>query len=70
MDEVLMPTELPNLIEKLKMDHQTIRDLFDRFQQADDRARQGIAERALVELEIHSNVEEDLIYPAIRRAEN
>ena len=63
-----MPTELPNLIEKLKMDHQAIRDLFDRFQQADDRARQGIADRALVELEIHSNLEEDLIYPAIRRA--
>ena len=63
-----MPTELPNLIEKLKMDHQAIRDLFDRFQQADDRARQGIAEQALMELEIHSNLEEDLIYPAIRQA--
>jgi hypothetical protein len=33
IDEVLMPTELPNVIEKLKMDHQVIRDLFDRFQQ-------------------------------------
>ena len=63
-----MPTELPNLIEKLKMDHQAVRNLFDRFKQSDDRARQGIAEQALIELEIHSNLEEDLIYPAIRQA--
>lgn len=57
-----------NALELLKEDHREAEQLFQSFEEADGRSRQGIADQALKALEIHAKIEEDLIYPAIREA--
>src|ERR687884_397660 len=52
-------------IALLKKDHQTVKRLFDRFEKNPSKA---IADKFLRELAIHSAVEEQLFYPAIRQA--
>src|ERR687884_380714 len=49
----------------LKKDHQTVKSLFDRFEKNPSKA---IADKFLRELAIHSAVEEQLFYHAIRQA--
>jgi hemerythrin superfamily protein len=49
----------------LKKDHQAVKRLFDRFEKNPSKA---IADKFLRELAIHSAVEEQLFYPAIRQA--
>jgi hypothetical protein len=61
-----MEMETQNPIEMLKEDHQAVQDLFSRFEEADNRSRQRIADEALMMLEIHTKLEEDIVYPAIR----
>ncbi len=55
-------------VQKLKDDHREIQNLFRQFDEADDQSRERIANDVLTNLEIHSNLEEDLIYPAFRAA--
>ena len=55
-----------NVLDLLKEDHQEVKRLFEEFENAEGRARQGIVEEALKALEIHTKIEEDLVYPAIR----
>jgi hypothetical protein len=46
-----------------------VKDLFDRFKKADDRrSKTKIAKQAFTELKIHAVVEEEIFYPAVRRA--
>jgi len=61
-------SEGPNALELLRNDHQKVQELFEEFEGADNRSRQGIANQILTELEIHARLEETLIYPAIREA--
>ena len=61
-------SEGPNALEMLRNDHQKVQELFDEFEGADNRSRQGIGNQILTELEIHATLEETLIYPAIREA--
>ena len=61
-------SEGPNALEMLREDHQKVQALFDEFEGADNRSRQGIGNQILTELEIHATLEETLIYPAIREA--
>lgn len=63
-----MEMESQNPIEMLKEDHQAVQGLFSQFEEADNRGRQRIADEALTMLEIHTKLEEDLIYPAIEEA--
>ncbi len=49
----------------LKKDHQTVEKLFARFEKNPSKA---IADRFVRELSIHAAVEEQLFYPALRRA--
>jgi hemerythrin superfamily protein len=58
----------PNALEMLRKDHQKVQELFEQFEGADNRSRQGIGNQILTELEIHATLEETLIYPAIREA--
>jgi iron-sulfur cluster repair protein YtfE (RIC family) len=52
----------------LKKDHDKVKKLFDRFDKADSTAeKKEIAREACMELEIHSAVEEQLFYPALRQ---
>jgi len=52
----------------LKKDHDTVKDLFDKFEKAEGRpAKKKIVNQALAELKVHAAIEEDLFYPAVRK---
>jgi len=56
-------------IKLLKDDHKQVKELFREYEAAGDRAHQkkkGIAERVFLELEVHSAIEEEIFYPAVR----
>lgn len=56
-----------SVTDMLRKDHKKVKGLFEEFEQAEDATtKQGIVETALTELEVHSKLEEELIYPAIR----
>ena len=55
------------VIEMLKEDHQKVKGLFEDFESAEGRERAEIAATTIMELEIHAELEEKLIYPAIRQ---
>jgi hemerythrin superfamily protein len=57
-------------LDLLKQDHREVAQLFTSFKEADGRSRQGIAEEAITALEIHTTIEEKVVYPAIREATN
>ncbi len=71
---MLMPTSTTSreatassVTDMLREDHKKVKCLFEEFEQADDATtKQRIVETALTELEVHSKLEEELIYPAIR----
>ena len=54
------------VFEMLKEDHEKAKKLFEDFESAEGRERGEIAKTAIRELEIHADLEERLIYPAIR----
>jgi hemerythrin superfamily protein len=52
----------------LKKDHDTVKDLFDRFEKAEGwPAKKKIVRLALTELKVHAEIEEELFYPAVRK---
>jgi hemerythrin superfamily protein len=57
-----------DVVEMLKSDHRKVQELFTRFEDSDKRGRASIASETLAELEIHTAIEEELVYPAIREA--
>lgn len=63
------PEEGPeHAIEMLKKDHQKVKDLYQDFEEAaDHRAKRDIVEAALHELKMHTAIEEEIFYPAVRR---
>jgi hemerythrin-like domain-containing protein len=53
----------------LKADHDKVRALFREFESAGENAhkkKQSIAERVFRELEVHTKIEEEVFYPAVR----
>jgi hemerythrin superfamily protein len=54
-------------LQLLRNDHQTVEKLFSRFEAA-RKGKKAIADRIVKELAIHSAIEEQLFYPAIRAA--
>ena len=55
-----------NAIELLKKDHQKVKQLFDEYDDSSEDKRGEIAQSIFQELEVHSRVEEDVFYPAVR----
>ena len=54
-------------IALLKADHRTVEDLFDSFEKARDEGRKAeIARKICHELIVHSLIEEEIFYPAVR----
>jgi hemerythrin-like domain-containing protein len=52
----------------LKKDHDTVKHLFDKFENAEGRpAKKKIVNQALAELKVHAPIEEELFYPAVRK---
>jgi hemerythrin superfamily protein len=53
----------------LKKDHDTVKQLFDEFEAAKSRpAKKKIVRVALIELKVHATIEEEIFYPAVRKA--
>src|SRR5437763_40597 len=56
-----------NAIQLLKKDHKKVKELFSQFEKAEDtEEKQRLADTAIKELKIHSSIEEELFYPAVR----
>ncbi|UVT16432.1 MAG: hemerythrin domain-containing protein [Nitrospira sp.] len=58
----------PGVIDMLKEDHEKVKGLFEEFESAEGKEQADIAATAIMELEVHADLEEKLIYPAIRKA--
>ena len=55
-------------IAMLKKDHETVKKLFDQFEEAQNRqAKKKIVNEALTELKVHAALEEEIFYPAVRK---
>lgn len=53
----------------LKRDHDTVKQLFDQFHAAKTRpSKRKIVRAALEELKVHAAIEEEIFYPAVRKA--
>jgi hemerythrin superfamily protein len=53
----------------LKKDHDAVKVLFDKFEKAESRpAKKKIVKQALTELQVHAVIEEEIFYPAVRKA--
>ncbi|MGX7927738.1 hemerythrin domain-containing protein [Tsuneonella sp. HG094] len=62
-----MPDKFTDAIALLKADHRKVEELFAKFESASGKDRkQAIAEQICTELKIHSMIEEELFYPALR----
>jgi hypothetical protein len=55
-----------SVFDLLKEDHRKVKELFEQFKAADASSRQSIADEALQDLEIHTKIEDSIVYPAIR----
>ena len=55
-------------ISILKKDHDTVKELFDRFEKTDaPTEKENIIARAIMELKIHATIEEEIFYPTVRK---
>ncbi|HWP46703.1 MAG TPA: hemerythrin domain-containing protein [Candidatus Limnocylindrales bacterium] len=62
-----------NALEMLTSDHDKVKELFREYEAAGDRAykkKRDIAEKAFMELEVHTMLEEQIFYPAIQEDGN
>ena len=57
---------MPDATQLLSQDHRKVEQLFDQFEQTDDPA---IARTICQELEVHTTVEEELVYPGLREVD-
>ncbi|HWP47126.1 MAG TPA: hemerythrin domain-containing protein [Candidatus Limnocylindrales bacterium] len=56
-----------NAIQLLTEDHNKVTGLFDEYEATDDiNRKKEIAEKVFMELEVHSKIEEEIFYPAVR----
>ncbi len=62
-----MVTSSNPVLTMLKTDHKKVKALFAEYQDATARKQQDIAQTIIQDLEIHAALEEELIYPAIRK---
>jgi hemerythrin-like domain-containing protein len=58
-------------LQMLREDHRKVKELFRQFEEAEGKnEKRAIAETVFVELDIHSVLEEEVFYPAVRRQGN
>ena len=56
-------------VSLLKADHDKVKRLFDQFEAAKTKpAKKKVVREALTELKVHAAIEEELFYPAVRKA--
>src|SRR6476469_6399475 len=58
---------MPDAVTLLKEDHRKVEDLFKQFEEAKgDGRKQKLAEQIAAELIVHSQIEEEIFYPACK----
>ena len=62
-----MPPKQNDAIALLKADHRKVEDLFEKYESARSK-KAGIAKQICMELTIHTMIEEEIFYPACRKA--
>lgn len=61
--------DAPSAIELLKQDHREVEGFFEEYQElTDSRAKAQLAAKICLALTVHAQVEEELFYPAARKA--
>ena len=66
MLDFMMPEK--HAISILKKDHETVKELFDKFEKAESAAeKERIIAKAVTELKIHAAIEEEIFYPTVRK---
>jgi iron-sulfur cluster repair protein YtfE (RIC family) len=59
---------MPEILKLLHEDHVKVKNLFKDFEKAEDaETKKGIVDAASIELMAHTQLEEELFYPAIRK---
>jgi hypothetical protein len=67
LEKLLLPAN--HAISILMKDHDKVKDLFDKFESAGSTAeKERIIREAVTELKIHAVIEEEIFYPAVRKA--
>src|SRR5687768_1342412 len=59
---------MPNATQILRQDHKKVASLFNKFEQGKANGKRVVAEQAMNELEVHAQVEEEIFYPAVKKA--
>lgn len=60
--------DVTSAVGMLEEDHRKVQQLFDEFERTEESAaKRRLVEKAIIELTIHSKLEEELFYPAARR---
>lgn len=60
---------LPDAIALLKADHRAVEELFEAFEEAKGaKSKQRLAEKICMELMVHTQIEEEIFYPAVKGA--
>jgi hemerythrin superfamily protein len=60
---------MPNATQSLRQDHKKVEGLFQKCQQAKSQdTKRRFAMQAMNELEVHAEVEEQIFYPAVKKA--
>lgn len=58
----------PDALRMLKEDHQKVKEMFDRFERVQSSVKEQLARTICEELELHTKLEEEIFYPAVREA--
>lgn len=58
----------PTAIRLLKQDHQEVSKLLERYEDSSGSSKTQIAQRICAALTVHAQIEEEILYPAARRA--
>jgi iron-sulfur cluster repair protein YtfE (RIC family) len=59
---------MPDVIKLLETDHREVEDLFAKAESTDGAAKQQVVTKLASELTLHAEVEEQIVYPAMRAA--
>src|SRR5437868_4111125 len=61
------PARPRDALALLKADHKDVKQLFEKFEKTrSDEKKRSLAEEALMALRVHSAIEEEIFYPALR----
>jgi iron-sulfur cluster repair protein YtfE (RIC family) len=59
---------MPDVIKLLEADHREVEDLFSKAESTSGAAKQQVVSKIASELTLHADVEEQIVYPAMREA--